>query len=255
MRLHVQPELHEPAMILAFEGWNDAGEAASTALRFVNEAIQSVPLAEMDPEPYYDFTVRRPVVFHDADKQRQIEWPSNSFRYGSVDGAREVVIGIGVEPHLHWRSFADEIVTLALDLGVRRVVLVGAYLAEVVYSQPVALTGFGSDNEALARLGVLETGYEGPTGIVGVLADHFQREGIWNTSLWAGLPHYIEATPNPRGALALVQKLTECLGFRIDVGPMRERAAEFEQHISKVVAGDTELTDYVRRLKRREFAQ
>jgi proteasome assembly chaperone (PAC2) family protein len=255
MRLHVRPELHEPAMILAFEGWNDAGEAATSALRFVSEAIQSVPLADMDPEPFYDFTVRRPHIAHDAHQERCIAWPANHFRYGSVDGARELVTGVGIEPHMRWRSFSDEIVTLALDLGVRRVVLLGAYLAEVVYSQPVALTGYGSDPARLAELGVAETGYEGPTGIIGVLADQFQREGIWNVSLWAGLPHYIESAPNPRGALALVQKLTECLGFRIDAGPLRAKAAEFEQHISKVVAGDTELADYVRRLKRREFAQ
>ena len=255
MRLHVQPELHDPAMILAFEGWNDAGEAASSALRFLDEAIHSVPLAEMDPEDFYDFTVRRPHVVLGDDKDREIAWPSNDFRYGSVDGTREVVIGIGVEPHLRWRTYSDAIVNLALDLGIQRVVLVGAYLAEVVYSQPVALTGFGSDDGTLGQLGVMESAYQGPTGIVGVLAERFQREGIWITSLWAGLPHYIEATPNPRGALALVQKLTECLGFRVDDEPLRAQAAEFEQQISEVVANDTELSDYVKRLKRREFAQ
>jgi len=255
MRLHVQPDLHDPAMILAFEGWNDAGESASSALRFINEAIHSVPLAEMDPEEFYDFTVRRPHVVLGSDREREIQWPSNGFRYGSVDASREVIIGIGVEPHLRWRSYSDAIVNLALDLGVQRVVLLGAYLAEVVYSQPVALTGFGSDDGALGQLGVGESAYQGPTGIVGVLAERFQREGLWTTSLWAGLPHYIDATPNPRGALALVQKLTESLGFRVDDAPLRAQAAEFEQEISQVVANDSELSDYVKRLKRREFAQ
>lgn len=242
-------------MLLAFEGWNDAGESATSALQFINEAIQSVPLAEIDPEEFYDFTVRRPAVVQLDTHARRIDWPSNEFRYGSVDGSRELIIGIGAEPHLHWRSYCDAIVDLALDMGVTRIVLVGAYLADVVYSQPVSLTGFVSDPDNLARLGVASSSYQGPTGIVGVLSDRFQREGLSVTSLWAGLPHYIDAAPNPRGALALVQKVTECLEFRVDEEPLRCQAAEFEQKISKVVANDAELSEYVRRLKRREFAQ
>jgi len=253
--MHVKPELRDPAMLLAFEGWNDAGEAATLALTFVNSAIHSVPLAELDPEPFYDFTVRRPGVVQLESNVRCIEWPANEFRYGSVDCSRELIVGIGVEPHLHWRAYCDACVRLAKEMGVRRVVLAGAYLADVVYSQPVALTGFASQADALSELGVTGSNYEGPTGIVGVLGDRLQREGISVLSLWAGLPHYIEAAPNPRGALALLQKITQYLDFRIDDGPLRTQAAEFEQEISKAVAGDSELADYVKRLKRREFAQ
>jgi proteasome assembly chaperone (PAC2) family protein len=255
LKLHVRPDLREPSMLLAFEGWNDAGEAASLALQFLDEAIASVPLAELDSEEFYDFTVRRPLVTQVAENAREIEWPRNEFRYGSIDGSREIIIGRGVEPHLRWRTYCDAIVNLALDMGVQNVVLAGAYLADVVYSQPVALTGFASEPEVLLLHGISSTSYQGPTGIVGVLAERLQREGMSVMSLWAGLPHYIDATPNPRGALALVQKLTECLRFRVDEAPLRSRAAEFEQEISKVVANDAELSEYVKRLKRREFAQ
>jgi len=242
-------------MVLAFEGWNDAGEAATTALHFLNEAIASVPLAEIDPEDFYDFTVRRPRILQERDGSRSLEWPSNRFRYGSIDGSRELVVGIGVEPHLRWRSYCDAVSELASRLGVSRVVLIGAYLADVVYSQPVALTGFATQPSDLERLQVVGSSYEGPTGIVSALAERLQKDGLSFVSLWAGLPHYIDAAPNPRGALALLQKVTEYLDFRIDDEPLRVEAAEFEQKISKVVAADSELAEYVRRLKKREFAQ
>jgi hypothetical protein len=253
--MHVEPDLQDPAMVLAFAGWNDAGEAATTALEFLNDAIRSVPLADVDPDPFYDFTVRRPLLRQSAGRRPRIEWPATELRYGSVDATREIIVGLGVEPHMRWRTYCDAFVNVALDLGVRRVVLLGAYLADVVYSQPVALSGFASDVEGLVDLGVAASPYEGPTGIVGVLADRFEREGMWVASFWAGLPHYIEASPNPRGALALLEKVTEALSFRVDLEPLREEAAEFEQRVSKAVAEDADLSAYVRRLKKRDFAQ
>ncbi|MGH0036665.1 MAG: PAC2 family protein [Myxococcota bacterium] len=255
LRLHVKPVLRNPALIVAFEGWNDAGEAATTALRFITDAVRAVPLADLDPEEFYDFTVRRPNVAMDRHRQRRIVWPANEFRFGSIDGEREVVTLCGVEPHLKWSAFADCVTGLARDLDVSRVVLLGAYLADVVYSRPVGVSGFASEPEHLKRLGVEPSTYEGPTGIVGVLADRFERAGMDVVSLWAGLPHYINAAPNPRGALALLQGVTQHLDFPVDDAPLRTGAAEFEEKISKLVAGDPELSEYVRQLKRREFAQ
>ncbi|MCG8588843.1 MAG: PAC2 family protein [Proteobacteria bacterium] len=254
LRMHVAPELHDPPLVLAFDGWNDAGEAATNAVRYVAEAIHTVPLADIDPEEFYDFTVRRPEVVL-VNGRREIQWPQNEFRYGSVDGDRELVTGVGVEPHLRWRHYVDAVAELVRSVGVRRVVLLGAYLAEVVYSRPVAVTGFATRSDELERLGVEPSAYQGPTGVLGVLADRLDRDGVDVVSLWAGLPHYINASPNPRGALALVQKLTQCLDFRIDDEPLRKEAAEFEQRISALVTGDPELADYVRQLKRRDFAQ
>lgn len=255
LRLHVQPELRDPAMVLSFGGWNDAGESATTAVGYIDDAVRAVPLATLDPDPFYDFTVHRPVLRRSGDESLQVDWPTNVLRFGSLDGTREIVLGSGVEPHLRWRSFCDAYVNLALDLGVRRVVLMGAYLADVVYSQPVVLSGFSSDPEALPEFDVQGSSYEGPTGILGVLADRFRSEGMWVLSLWAGLPHYIEASPNPRGALALVSKVSEALDFRIDLDPLRREAAEYEEKVSRTVSEDSELTEYVRGLKKRDFAQ
>jgi predicted ATP-grasp superfamily ATP-dependent carboligase len=165
------------------------------------------------------------------------------------------VVGLGVEPHLHWRRFVDLVADLATRLEVRQVVLLGAYVADVVYSRPVGVTGFATRPEVLTKLGVVPSGYEGPTGIVGVLAERLQRGGSDVVSLWAGLPHYINATPNPRGALALLQAVTSLLEIKIDDEPLRREAAAFEQRISTLVAEDPELSEYVRLLKRREFAQ
>lgn len=253
--MQVEPTLGAPILLLAFDGWNDAGESASTAVAFLDEAFATVPLAEIDPEDFYDFTVRRPEVRHAPGGGRSIEWPAYRFRFGSIDASRELVTGRGAEPHLHWRSFNRCVLALVRRLGVRRVVLLGAYLADVVYSRPVGVSGFASQAGALERLGVESSSYQGPTGIVGVLGDTLGREGVEVLSLWAGLPHYINASPNPRGALALVQALTGCLDLKLDIEPLQRTAADFEQRISTIVANDPELSEYVRQLKKREFAQ
>ncbi len=255
LRLFVRPELRDAALILAFEGWNDAGQAASAALRFVEDAIRAVPLGEIDCEEFFDFTVARPTVCVTEGQARSVEWPHIPFGYGAVDATRELVLSCGIEPHLRWRAFCDAGVALVRELGLRRVVLLGAHLADVVYSRPVGVTGFASDPELLERIGVTGSGYEGPTGIVGVLGSRFASEGLEVVSLWAGLPHYISASPNPRGALALVQKLAELLDLKLDTDGLQGEAARFEQRISEVVANDPELLDYVRQLKKREFAQ
>lgn len=255
LRLHVQPELRDTSLVLAFEGWNDAGEAASSAAQFLSDAVQGAPLAELDPEDFYDFTVNRPRVLQGAGGMRRLEWPSVQFQYGVPCDERALVVGVGPEPHLRWRRFTDEVVGLAHRFGVRRAVLLGAFLADVVYSRPVRVSGFASKPEWMERLALEASGYEGPTGIVGVLADRLGREGVEVVSLWAGLPHYIEASPNPRGALALVQKASVFLGMPVDGTPLRDAAAEFEQRISALVASDPALSEYVRALKKREFAQ
>jgi len=251
----VEPQLDGATLVAAFEGWNDAGEAATVAARHVAESVRAVPLAEIDGEEFLDFTVRRPTVRADAFGTRAIEWPCTRFSYGSADRSRELVVAIGVEPHVRWRAYCDVFAELVAKLGIRRVVLLGAYVADVVYSQPVRVSGFASDATSLADLDVPPSEYEGPTGIVGVLGERLRADGVQVLSLWAGLPHYITAAPNPRGALALVQKLAVALPLAIDDQPMRAEAAAFEQRISALVSSDPELSEYVRQLKRRDFAQ
>ena len=255
LRMQVQPKLANASLVLAFDGWNDAGEAATGAVRFLSESLAAAPLAEIDPEEYYDFTVRRPVVRLDQGTMRRIEWPSFDFRFGSIPERCELVTGVGAEPHLRWRGFCDQVIRLARSVDVKRVVLLGSFLADVLYTRPVRVSGFASSPELVAKLTIEPTGYEGPTGIVGVLADLLKIEGFEVVSLWAGLPHYISVSPNPRGSLALVQAVTELLQFPVDRSPLESAAAEFEQQISKLVASDPALADYVKELKRREFAQ
>ena len=255
LRYLVRPELREPTLVLAFEGWNDAGEAATSTVRYVADALGAAPLAEIDPEPFFDFTVRRPRVEIAEDGVRKIAWPVADVRYGSADPQRDLVLGMAVEPHFRWRLYTERVLDLARELGVQRVVLLGAYLADVLYSRPVGISGFASPPELLESLGVTPSAYEGPTGIVGVLAERFAREKLPMVSLWAALPHYISAQPNPRGALALMQVLGRVLDLKLDTRPLELLAAEFEERIAALVAADPDLSEYVKQLKRREFAQ
>ena len=255
LRIHVEPTLSDASMIAAFEGWNDAGESATSAVRYVAAAIHSVPLAEIDGEEFLDYTVRRPLVRFGEDGARAIDWPTTRFRYGSPDHQREVVAVQGIEPHMQWRRYCELFAGVVARWKIRRVVLLGAYVADVVYSRPVMVTGFATSDHLLEEIGVVPSHYEGPTGIVGVLGERLRSDGVEVVSLWAGLPHYISASPNPRGALALLQKLSACTGIRVDEAPLQREAAAFEERISALVASDPELTEYVRQLKRREFAQ
>jgi len=255
LKFFVRPVLRDASLVLAFDGWNDAGAAGSTAVAFLERELHAVPLAEIECEELLDLTVTRPNVRAESDGQRTIEWPKLSFSFGSADASRELVLAEGPEPHLRWRSFCDSVSEVVRVVGVRRVVLLGAYLADVVYSRPVSVTGFASHPGLLELLDVAASGYEGPTGIVGVLAEHLAAEGHEVVSLWAGLPHYINASPNPRGALALVQKLVVFLDLKLDLEGLAREAAAFEERVSTLVASDPELGEYVRALKKREFAQ
>ena len=256
----VEPVLENATLIAAFEGWNDAGEAATGAARYVEAAIHAVPLAEIDGEEFLDFTVRRPSMRSGARRRARDRVARHALelrhdRSATGDGSRELVVAIGAEPHLRWRAYCDLFASLVRRLRVKRVVLLGAYVADVVYSRPVDVTGFASEADRLAAIGVAPSRYEGPTGIVGVLGERLRADGVPVLSLWAGLPHYISASPNPRGALALVQKLASDLPLAIDEAPLRAEAAAFEEKISALVSGDPELSEYVRLLKKREFAQ
>jgi hypothetical protein len=256
----VRPTLREPALLLALEGWNDAGEAATTAVRFVAGEIGAAPLAEIDGEEYFDFTVRRPLVRVEDGIARGLEWPDCRFGYAAAPAApgaepRDLVTCDGVEPHLRWRDWSEHLLHLVDELGIRRVVLLGAFLGEVLYSRPVDVTGVASEPELLASLGVEPVRYAGPTGMIGVLGQRLRDRGCRVAALWAGLPHYVEVSPNPRGALALLERALPFLGIELDLEPLRSSARECEERISAMVSGDPELSEYVRELKRREFAQ
>lgn len=255
IRFDVTPQLESPALLLAFEGWNDAGEAASNAARFIADALGAAPLGEIDSEYYADFTVQRPVVHQSEDGRRHVTWPRFAFSYAVIPGRTELVIGIGPEPHLRWRKWCEQMVGLARRMRVSRVVLLGAFLADVVYSLPVHVTGIAWPPERMDELGLRASNYEGPTGMPGVLASIYPDAGFETVSFWAGLPHYIPLSPNPRGTLALVQQAARYLDLPIDRTPLEREAAEFEGKTSELVAGDPQLAEYVRELKKRGFAQ
>ncbi len=247
--------LRRPVLLLAFAGWNDAGQAATNAVRFAAEQLSATPFASIDPDEFYDFTVLRPQVRVADGAQRTIEWNTLEVRGAQVPAvAHDFAFGWGPEPHLKWKAFCALILDLARECGASMVVTLGGYLAEVLYSRPVPVTGFATDPDLLRHIDVGATRYEGPTGIVGVLAEYCRAAGLRHVSLWAALPHYIAAAPNPRGSLALLLRLCELVQLPIDLQPLQDAAAAFEQQVNEAIDSDPKLSAYVRELKRREFA-
>lgn len=252
---HDRPALRRPVFVLAFSGWNDAGQAATTAVRLVAEQLGARRCASIDPEEFYDFTVTRPTVRLTEGHQRAIEWQTVELHAAVLPtGDRDYVFGWGPEPHFRWRTFVSTIVEVAKDTQAELVVTFGGFLAEVLYSRPVPVSGFAAPAELLARADVVATRYEGPTGIVGVLGDGLRSNGVPHVSLWAALPHYIAAVPNPRGALALLLRASAVLHLPVDLGPLQKSAAEFERNVNAAVEKDPQLAAYVRELKKRELA-
>lgn len=249
------PPLASPTLVLAFEGWNDAGEAASWAARMLATQLGAEPLAEIDPELFFDFTVRRPTVRVEDGVLEDFEWPTCRFLHTTIDPSKELVIGIAIEPHLRWRLYVEQILALVDAMHVGRVVLLGAYLADVLYSRPVGITAVASHRDLLDRHGLEATRYEGPTGVVGLLGHELRARGIETLALWAGLPHYLHVAPNPRGTLALLERVLPILDVKLDLEGLATASRECEQRMVQMVNEDPELADYVRELKRREFAQ
>lgn len=250
-----QPELRQPVLIGGFRGWNDAAEAATTCIRVLVDKWSAKPLATIDPEEFFDFTQARPIVRLAPGMQRELEWPSNEFFYhAGVDPAPDVILLLGTEPHLKWRTFTGEIVELAKRFGVRLVITLGALLAEAVHTRPVPITGYTTDTQVaprLQQLGIFPTRYEGPTGIVGTLHDACRRAGLPTASVWAAVPHYLGATPNPRASLAMLRALSTLLDLKLDLTDLASIAISFEQNVSEAVRQNEGLAAYVNELERR----
>jgi predicted ATP-grasp superfamily ATP-dependent carboligase len=256
LRLYTPPDLRSPTLLLAYAGWNDAGEAATTAIRYLLEQLDTQPVACIDTETFFDFTVVRPHVRQLPTGGRHILWPNHEF-FGArlAGGAGDLLLGLGIEPHLRWKAYTRCVIDLVRQTRVQRVFLLGAFLADVIYSQPISVNGFTTDPELSARLGFRPPAYEGPTGILGVLSDALRGEGIDAISLWASLPHYVSLSPNSRGALALLQQVSRISPIRFDASKLEAQAAEFDAEVSELIASDPQLTAYVRELKKRAFSQ
>jgi proteasome assembly chaperone (PAC2) family protein len=249
---HAHMELRDPVLVAAFRGWNDAGDAASFAASHMAESWSAEKLASIDPEDFYDFQAVRPEVHLEDGITRRITWPANEFWGARREGEpHDVVFLIGTEPNTHWRAFARLVASMAEKYGVRLVISLGALLADVPHSRPVQITGTAAELDLVERLGLRRSRYEGPTGIVGVLHDTFAAAGIDSASLWAAVPHYLAVSPNPKAALALVEKASELVGAGIDTSDLKRASTAYEDQVAKVVASDEDIQAYVRLLEER----
>ena len=245
------PTLNRPILLLAFSGWNDAGGAATFAAKFLVQRLAAHKFASLDPETFYNFTEQRPQVRR-RKGEREILWPANEFSYAKDPGlVQDVIVGLGVEPHLRWRTYVDAILHIVQECKVELVVTLGALLADVPYSRPIRLTGTASDPVLAQRLHLAVSKYEGPTGIVGVLHDTCRRRGLPAISIWANVPHYIAASPNVKAALALVRRVFTLLDFSSDLNDLERAADDFDKRVAKVLASDPKIAEYVRRLEER----
>jgi len=252
LRIEDRPELEGPILVAAFRGWNDGAQAASLAAGYLARLWGADQIAEVDPEGFFDFQATRPHVSLEEGLSRRIDWPETAFYHARPDGLdRDVVLLLGIEPNLRWRTFTDLVVGLARDLGIELLITLGALLADVPHTRPAPVTGSASDKELVERLGLSASRYEGPTGIVGVIHDECGKSRIPSASLWAAVPHYVSLTPSPRGALALCERLGDVLGIQIEADELEEAARNYEEQVSEAVASDEETAAYVDELERR----
>jgi len=246
------PTLNRPILVMAFAGWNDAGDSATFAAKFLSQRLAAHKFASLDPETFYNFVEKRPQV-RVRNGEREILWPANEFSYVRDAGlVQDVIIGIGVEPHLRWRAYIDSILQVVQQCRVELVVTLGALLADVVYSRPVRITGSASDPTLAQRLHLSTSRYEGPTGIVGTLNDACKRQGLPAISIWANVPHYIAASPNIKAAMVLVRRVFTLLDFSADLSDLESAASDFDQRVANVLASDAKVAEYVRRLEERD---
>ncbi len=243
-----RPEMSNPTLIIAFEGWNDAGDAATTAAAYVARRWEAREFATIDPEPFYDFSSNRPMVHLDENMERRLEWPANTFSHLRLDDGRDVVILTGVEPRLRWRTFCQQITSMAEHLDASLVVTLGALLAEVHHARPISVVGASSDAALIERLGLTSSRYEGPTGIVGVLQQAFGAAGTPAMSLWASVPTYVPSSTSPKAALALVERLATVLDVTLAATDLQIASSSYERQIDDLLSDDEELADYAEQI-------
>lgn len=244
-----RPVLHDPVALVAFEGWGDAGESASQAgAEFLNRHDAEL-IAVIDSDDHFDFQVRRPIVELDASGIRSISWPKNEI-YHVREAERDLVVILGEEPHYRWKAFTSNLVDALSNLGVSRAVTMGAFIGQVAHTLPVPLVGSATRPDTLAIHGLLPSGYEGPTGIVGVLNHALGNAGIDVISVWAAVPHYLSNQEYPPAAEALAIKASELVGVSLDIGDLTTATRQFLSTVDSAIEGNTELEEYVERLEK-----
>lgn len=252
VRWTTRPTLHEPVVIAAFEGWNDAGDAATTATRYLVDRWDAELVADVDPEEFYDFTSTRPEVRLDDDGLREIVWPATEVHAATIPGTeQEVLLIIGTEPQLRWRTYCSELTEVAQEVGARLCLTLGALLAEVPHTRPTPIVGTAYDPDVAAGLSLQPSQYEGPTGIVGVLHDAWRQAGLTSASLWATVPAYVPGAPSPKAALALVERAAAMLQTWVPTTDLEIASASYERQVSELVDADEETATYVQSLEER----
>ena len=250
----LNPPLSRPVLVAAFEGWNDAGDAATGAVEHLEQVWDAQRLVSIDPDDYYDFQVNRPTVSLVDGVTRRITWPTTRLSVCRLPGERDAVLVRGLEPNMRWRGFCDELLALAQQLGVETVVTLGALAADNPHTRPVPVTGTSSDPETREALGLEHSRYEGPTGIVGVFQDRCSRAGLQAISFWAAVPHYVAAPACPKAVLALLRRIEDLLDLAVPLGDLPELSRAWERQVDELAASDDEVAEYIATLEEREPA-
>ncbi len=249
------PDPAAPIALAAFEGWNDAADAATGAIVHLEEVWRARPVAALDPDEFYDFQVNRPTVTLVDGVTRRLEWPTTRLALARPPGsARDIVLVRGPEPNMRWRAFCAQLVELLEELGVTTVATLGALLADTPHTRPVPVTGTASDQATAERLGVTRSRYEGPTGIVGVFQDSCAASGLVSVSYWAAVPHYVAQPPCPKAVLALLRRAEDLLDVPVDLGDLEEQSREWERTVDELARADADVAEYVSTLESREPA-
>jgi proteasome assembly chaperone (PAC2) family protein len=247
------PELKDPVLVAAFEGWNDAGDAATGAVEHLELTWSATPLAALDPDDYYDFQVNRPTVSLVDGVSRRISWPTTRLSVCRPAGADfDLVLVRGIEPNMRWRGFCEELLEIMRELGVRTAVTLGALLSDSPHTRPTPVTGTSYDPASAARYGLEKSRYEGPTGIVGVLQEACVRVGIPAISFWAAVPHYVAQPPNPKATIALLHRVEEVLDIAVPLGELPAQADDWQKLVNEMAAEDEDVRDYIRNLEERD---
>ncbi len=248
VRWLAEPNLNRPVLVAAFTGWNDAGDAASMALRTMIESWGAEALAEIDPEVFTDFATVRPHVRLDEHQRRSIVWPTVGVWSVSLPGT-DVIMVLGPEPALRWRLFCEQIEGIAEAFDVTMAISLGALLADVPHSRPVPLIGTATDDALIERFELRRSQYEGPTGIVGVLHDALHRTGMATASLWAAVPGYASQIPSPKAAMALVERACSMIGTPAPLSRLAGEAAAYDAQVAAMIGDDDDMIEYLARLE------
>jgi hypothetical protein len=246
--------LKDPVVIVAFGGWNDAGTSASSAVEHLADTYGARLAFAIDPDEFYDFQVNRPQVAVTDDDERVITWPTTEIKVAQLPGGRDLILISGLEPNLRWRQFSALIMSALRSAGADRVFMLGALLADTPHTRPIPVSISTSDRELSEKYSLAQSGYEGPTGIVGVLGDALIRSGMKVLTLWAAIPHYVSHPPCPKATLALLSQLEELLDSPLDLGELPELSRAWERGVDELASEDADVAEYVTSLEQQQDA-